>query len=89
VFAAAVTGWLAQMGWDRRFRTTILAMLLGNVVIYLIGLPWLAVFIGIERVVPLGLLPFIPGDLLKLGLGALVLPGAWKVMQAVGYTRTT
>src|SRR3989304_5849965 len=40
VFAAFVVGLLAERGWDRRFWTLALAMLLGNVVIYFFGLPW-------------------------------------------------
>lgn len=37
VFAAALTGWLSERGWDRRFLSTLLAMALGNAVIYLLG----------------------------------------------------
>jgi biotin transport system substrate-specific component len=77
-FAAALVGWLAERGWDRSFRTTALAMLLGNLVIYLFGLPWLAVFIGGTGALVHGFLPFIPGDALKLLLAAWALPTAWK-----------
>lgn len=84
VAAAFVTGWLCERGWDRRVTTAALAMLVGNVVIYLFGLPWLAYFVGPDRVLVAGLLPFIPGDLLKLVLAALALPGGWKL---IGQTR--
>ena len=40
--AAFVTGWLCERGWDRDFRLALVAMLIGNAVIYLVGLPWLA-----------------------------------------------
>ncbi|MCS7251828.1 MAG: biotin transporter BioY, partial [Thermoflexus sp.] len=46
VAAALITGWLAERGWDRRPLSTALAMLAGNAVIYLFGLPWLALFLG-------------------------------------------
>jgi biotin transport system substrate-specific component len=39
--AAALVGWMAQQRWDRRFNSAVAAMLTGNVVIYLFGLPWL------------------------------------------------
>lgn len=78
--AAFAVGWLAERGWDRRFGPAVLAMLAGELVIYLIGLPWLARFVGPAQAVPLGLLPFLPGDTLKLLLAAAVLPSAWRLL---------
>ncbi len=87
IAAAFVTGWLAERGWDRRLLTAALAMLAGNVVIYLFGLPWLARFtggfLGPKGALVLGLLPFIPGDLVKLALAALLLPSAWWIARSV------
>lgn len=82
VVAAFVTGWLAERGWDRNFKTNALAMLAGNVVIYLVGLPWLAVFTGANQAIALGLLPFIPGDLLKLALATALLPIGWRLVRS-------
>jgi len=79
--AAFAAGWLAERGWDRRFATAIVAMLAGEVVIYLAGLPWLAVFVGQGNALQLGLLPFIPGDIIKLLLAAAALPAAWKLVD--------
>jgi biotin transport system substrate-specific component len=79
VAAAYVTGLLAERGWDRRVVTTILAMFLGNIAIYAVGVLWLAAFVGIGRALPLGLYPFIPGDLLKLVLAAILLPAGWRI----------
>lgn len=78
--AAWATGKLAERGWDRKIGSSIGAMLTGNVIIYLIGLPWLAwqVNTGLEKTLELGLYPFIPGDTLKLYLAAALLPGAWR-----------
>ena len=44
VLAAALVGYLAERGWDRSPLSTALAMLAGNVLIYLPGLAWLAAF---------------------------------------------
>ena len=65
VLAAAVTGLLAEHRWDRRFSSAVGAMLTGNVVIYLVGLPWLAVVLNtnLEQTLEDGLYPFVPGDL--------------------------
>jgi biotin transport system substrate-specific component len=84
VLAAALTGLLAARAWDRRFRTATSAMLAGNVVIYLVGLPWLAWKLGTdsETTLELGLYPFVIGDLLKLYLAAALLPAAWKIVDS-------
>lgn len=37
--AAFVVGWLAERGWDRSFGKTVVAMILGNLIIYAIGAP--------------------------------------------------
>jgi len=79
--AAYVTGWLAERGWDRRPMTAVLAMLAGNGVLYLFGLPWLARFVGPTHVLSMGLFPFIPGDFLKVFLASVLLPGAWKLVR--------
>jgi biotin transport system substrate-specific component len=82
VAAAALTGFLAERRWDRRFSSAVTAMLSGNVVIYLFGLPWLAHVLGTnrEKTLELGLYPFVAGDLLKLYLAGALLPGAWRLV---------
>jgi biotin transporter BioY len=81
VLAAFVTGFLAERGWDRRVGTTLLAMLLGNVVIYVPGLAWLAAFVGADRTLAMGLYPFIIGDLLKIACATALLPLGWKLTK--------
>jgi biotin transport system substrate-specific component len=85
VAAAFLVGWLAERGWDRRFGTTLAAMTLGNLVIYGVGAVWLAVFVGgLSRAWSLGVLPFLPGDALKIVLAAVLLPGGWKLLGTRG-----
>lgn len=86
-FAAYVVGRLAERGWDRHFWSTALAMLTGSVIIYLVAIPWLAVFVGAQNAVPAGLLPFIPGDVVKLVLAALLLPTGWAALGRLGLRR--
>lgn len=76
--AAAVTGFLAERGWDRRFVTMLGAMLLGSVVIFGLGLVMLSRFVPAPTLLAQGLLPFLPGDLLKSTLAALAFPTAWR-----------
>jgi biotin transport system substrate-specific component len=85
-FAAGVTGLLAEHGWDRRFFTMVAAMLLGSVVIFAFGLANLSRFLPGEQLLGAGLLPFLPGDLVKSSLAALAFPAAWRwVRRSQGF----
>ena len=75
---AWICGFLAERGWDRRVGTTIASMLLGNIAIFAVALPWLARYVGGSNVWSLGFWPFVPGDIVKIGLAAAALPLAWK-----------
>ena len=85
--AAFVVGFLCERGWDRK-PWILVAMLLGNVVLYVPGLIQLSLFVpSIDPSVPSdavwsttlewGLYPFILGDLIKLYVASLALPAAW------------
>ncbi len=80
VAAAWIVGRLAQRGWDRRFVTTAAAMTLGTVAIFLCGMSWYAAFVGPLHVFAGGLLPFLPGAIVKIVLAAALLPSGWKVL---------
>jgi biotin transport system substrate-specific component len=82
--AAAITGALAERGWDRRFATMFAAMLLASAAIFALGLAGLARFLPADRVVAAGLLPFIPGDLIKSTLAALAFPLVWRRVRPQG-----
>jgi len=82
--AAFVTGCLAERGFDRRYGTSVLAMLAGLIVIFAFGISWLAMFahpagIGFDAALRAGLYPFLAGDVLKILLGAAVLPLVWRL----------
>lgn len=81
VGAAFVVGLLTERRWDRHFLTTAVAMALGSAVLYLVGLFWLARFVPQEKLLALGLYPFLLGDLAKLLLAAALLPSAWSVLS--------
>jgi biotin transport system substrate-specific component len=81
VLATLALGYAARAGWDRSVVLMALAMLAGNVLIYVPGLAWLAVLYGLEApILAWGLTPFLLGDALKLGLAALLVPGLWKLI---------
>lgn len=81
VFAAFLVGWFCERGFDRQIKTAILAMFLGNVLLYIPGLLWLSKFVGFGKVLTVGLYPFIFGDLLKILLAGLALPIGWRILK--------
>ena len=77
--AAALVGRLAELGWDRHLPGAVGAMVLGEIVIYLVGVPWLAfaAHFSPQMAIDKGLLPFLLGDGLKLAIAAGLFPLAW------------
>jgi biotin transport system substrate-specific component len=80
-FAAWITGALAERGWDRRFGSMAVAMLLASVAVFALGLLFLARFVPSDRLLAAGLLPFVPGDLIKTTLAALAFPAVWRRLK--------
>lgn len=85
IFATFLIGYLVEKGWDRR-NSLPFAMVLGNIVIYLFGLPWLAWHIvvndipnAVDTTMRWGLYPFIGGDAIKLVAAASILPLGWAI----------
>jgi biotin transport system substrate-specific component len=83
--AAGLVGWLADRGWDRKATRSLATMVLGNVVIYAFGATWLAHALGVgaQSAWDLGIKDFLVGDAIKILLAALLLPAAWKLVDAV------
>lgn len=86
VVAAGVMGGLARRGWDRSVLWMGAAMLIGNAVVYAIGLPWFAYLFleakGAAWVLDWGMLNFLAFDAVKLALAALLFPVLWKAVGA-------
>jgi biotin transport system substrate-specific component len=83
LFASAIVGRLAELGWDRRIGGAIGAMVIGNLAIYLIGVPWLMAsqHQSLSWAFQYGLTPFIPGDIVKLAVAAGLLPFGWWIVR--------
>lgn len=84
VLAVAALGFAARAGWDRSMGRMALAMLAGNILIYVPGLLWLGQLYGWDQpILAWGLTPFLIGDALKLGLAAMLIPGVWRLAGRV------
>lgn len=92
VAAAYVVGALAERGWDRRVATTVLAMVLGNLSLYILGLAWLGCLVHLlgkplGGVLKIGLYPFLLGDVVKIALAAALLPAGWRLIRHFGFEK--
>ena len=81
--AAYVTGAFAEHGWDKNYWTAVTAMGIGSLIILLVGGVWFSV---ITMTLPdvafqTAVLPFLPGDLIKIALAAAVLPTGWALLK--------
>jgi biotin transport system substrate-specific component len=83
VLASALVGRLAELGWDRHIGGSLAAMILGDAVIYVIGVPWLMAATGVSSLaagLAMGLTPFLLWDAVKIALAAGLFPAAWWVV---------
>lgn len=86
--AAFVTGYLAERGFDRKHATSVIAMLVGLLVIYAAGVTWLGVFTrggdaaapGLSAAFFAGVYPFVVPDLIKLAIAAGFVPALWRLL---------
>ncbi|CAL9525323.1 Biotin transporter BioY2 [Streptomyces sp. enrichment culture] len=81
LLAVAAVGALARRGADRSAWRTAGTMVLGEAIIYAVGVPYLALATGMSATAAIaaGLTPFLIGDALKAVLAMGLLPAAWKL----------
>lgn len=78
--AAGVVGYLADRGWDRKVSTAIWTFLLGHVIVFAIGVTWLAFWLqDSSAAIGAGLIPFVPGMIVKTIAATALLPLAWQI----------
>ena len=78
VIAATTMGWLAERGWEKSFGKSLILFTLGHGLIFAFGLLGLLRFFPAEQVLALGLIPFIPGMIVKTLLAFPITPKLWK-----------
>ncbi|GAB3034784.1 biotin transporter BioY [Parafrigoribacterium mesophilum] len=85
VFAAALTGWLAQSNWDKKFLGAAVSFVAGGVVIFAFGLMGLSLslHLGLQETLAGGLYPFAVTEVLKAALATALIPSAWKLVKRI------
>ncbi len=81
-----ILGWLIERGNGRSFKSVIGCMLIGEAVLYLCGLAGLYFYLGgpsLLELIKIGLVPFIIGDILKIGLAGWTFPYLFKKAEEI------
>ena len=87
IVAAAVVGRLAEYRHDRHVLTSVAAMTMGSMTIYVCGATWLAINLGIplatgeQNAISLGVTPFLVGDVIKMCLAGLATASTWRFIN--------
>lgn len=79
-FAAWLAGFVSERGWGSSIVRSVTGMLLALAVIYLGGWSWLAMLTDARTAFNAGVTPFVVADIVKVALGAALLPKAQKVV---------
>mgnify|MGYP000906434920 FL=1 len=81
IAAALILGFLSDKGIAKSYVKTFLSLLLVSVIIFILGALVLMLFVPIKNVFMAGVLPFIPGDMLKIVAATLLFPRLWKFIK--------
>ena len=81
IAAALILGFLFDKGIAKSYVKTFLSLLLVSVIIFILGALVLMLFVPIKNVFMAGVLPFIPGDMLKAVAATLLFPRLWKFIK--------
>lgn len=79
--AAFCVGFLIERGWKASILKSAIAMTLGMAIILSLGMVWLANFVGFSAAFKLGVLPFLLGSVIKIGLAVAITKSAWKIFK--------
>jgi biotin transport system substrate-specific component len=80
-FAAFIAGWFSERGWGNGIPRAFAAMLVALAVIYIGGWSWLAILAGPRAALTIGIVPFVIADLVKIAIGAALLPYAQRLVE--------
>ena len=89
IIAALVVGRIAERGATRTAVRSAGLMIVGNLVIYAVGVTWLKFAIGADwaTAIALGATPFLIGDAIKIAAAAGLLPLTWRGLRKAGLSQ--
>lgn len=86
IFMALFVGLMIEKGYGRTRKSVFMCMIVGEIIMYICGLIGLSMYLGnasIWTVLSYGLVPFIIGDILKIGLAVALFPYMWKGAERI------
>jgi len=78
LIASYIVGTLSDKGWGKNFFLCLFAVVIGEICIFLPGILHLLFFLPPDKILPAGLFPFIPGEIVKISLLFTIYPSVWK-----------
>jgi biotin transport system substrate-specific component len=82
-FAAWVAGYMSERGWGSSMVRAVSGMLLALAVIYIGGWSWFALLTDPRAAFAQAVLPFVLADIVKVAIGAALLPKAQQLVARV------
>ena len=82
LLASGLIGFFGDKGYGKTFFSTLLPLLLGTLIIFLLGVGYLSTLIGPEKAIQGGLLPFIPSEFFKILLAVITINILWKFFNS-------
>ena len=77
-FASIVIGMLSQKGFSNSYVLCLIALIIGSIIIFALGVGYLGSIIGYDKAITAGLMPFIPSELFKIALAVAIIPSLSK-----------
>ncbi len=79
--AAAVIGFFAELGYNESYFKSLISLLIGTFIIFLLGVGYLGSIIGYDKALAGGLYPFIPSEFFKIGIAVVLIPSITRYIS--------
>ena len=81
VIAAGVIGFLAERGYNNSYIKSLISLIIGTGIIFVLGIGYLGSVIGYDKALAGGLYPFIPSEFFKIGLAVILIPSITRYIN--------
>ena len=81
LLASIVIGFLSEKGFSHTYLKSLVSLLIGSIIIFVLGVGYLGFIIGFDKAINFGLLPFIPSELFKIALAVAIIPSLSKYFK--------
>ena len=79
--AATLMGFLSEKGYSQSYFKCFIALILGSIVIFALGVGYLGSIIGYDKALSAGLMPFVPSEFFKIALALVLIPSFTKFLN--------